>query len=81
MTKPQTLHGIESGRGQLGPDERGTCSWQGMSNEDLSLIQAKYAMPTTLNQVGEEPNSTIAPEASGSDYPHLVVLDFSQDLD
>ena len=55
-------------------------SWQGVSNEDLSLIQAKYATPTTLNQVGEEPNSTIAPEASGSDYPHLVVLDFSQDL-
>ena len=48
--------------------------------DDLSLILDRYATPNTLNKVGAEPNSTIAPVASGYDFPHLVVLDFAQDV-
>ena len=65
---------------ELGPREEGTSSWQSISIDDLSLIRDHFAMPTTLNKVGEKPNNTIALEASGSDFPHLVMLDFAQDV-
>ena len=31
-------------------------------------------MPNTLNKVGEEPNINTVLEASGSDFPHVVML-------
>ena len=70
----------EGGRGQLGLSEQERCRWQGVSTADFLVIQARHAMPTTLCQVGAEPDSTVAMATSGSDFPHLVLLDFAQDL-
>ena len=39
-----------------------------------------FATPTSLNKVGEKSNITTVPEASGSDFPHIVMLDFAQDM-
>ena len=69
-----------SERGQLGLSERERCSWQGMTTADFSVIQARHTTPATLNPVGATFDSTIAMTASGSDFPHLVLLDFAQDL-
>ena len=69
-----------AGHDVLGLNVGGTGPWQGVSMDDLSFIRDQYATPNTLNKVGEESNNTIAPVASGSDFPHLVVLDFAQDV-
>ena len=70
----------EGGQGIQDLNARGTCKWQGMSKDELSFIQRKYTMPNTLNEVKGKPNNTTVLEASGSDFPHVVLLDFSQDM-
>ena len=51
-----------------------------MSEDEPSFIQRKYAMPNTLNEVKGKPNNTTERVAGGSDFPHVVLLEFSQDM-
>ena len=76
---PTTLEsgGGHSASGTMG---RGIGPWKGMSIDDLSTINTRYAVPTNLNKVAEESNLTSGPEASGSDFPYMVLLDFAQDM-
>merc|ERR1711994_635614 len=69
-----------SERVQLGLSEREKCSWQGVTTADFSVIQVGHTTLTTLDQMGATFDSTVASAASGSDFPHLVLLDFAQDL-
>ena len=60
--------------------KRETDPWQGLSKDDLSFVCDRYAPNTSLNKVSEKDNTTTVPEASGANFPHVVVLDFSQDV-
>ena len=68
------------GHDSWGLREGGTGSWQGMSIDYLSLIRDRFTMPTTLNKVEEKSKNVTVLEASGSDFSHIVMLDFAQDV-
>ena len=69
-----------SGSSVTGMPVSETCPWQGMSNEDIAAINDRYNTSAHLNKVGTKSNVANLPEASGSDFPYLVMLDFAQDL-
>ena len=78
MTSTTTSSG--SGWSISGMTKRETGPWQGLSKDDLSYVCDRYTPNSDLNKVNEKDNITPVPEASGVDFPHVVVLDFSQDL-